>query len=412
MRNNHFIVLAVVAFLFAQVGFAAASEPPARANWTIMVFINADNNLDVCGIEDIQEMERAGVARGVNVIVEIDRLGLPARRYSVGEKVSGSPEDDWGLKSKKLAELGEIDMGDYNELVSFAGWSIEKYPAENYMLIVWNHGDGWRKKASGAEAASPLRGISYDDQSKNHITTKQLGLAMSAIRSIAGRPLDILGMDACLMQMMEVAYEVRENVRFICASEETEPADGWPYELVLTPLYKNPAMDAADLAKLVPQAYFQFYLNGGGNDSTTQSAIDCSRLNDLAGAIDELAAVLVEAIPLDADVRHALDFAVSNAQKYYYRDHLDIGDLFWFIRENTKNGKVIQACQKALMVYRKTVMVSRSTGDSMKDSTGMTIYFPKKDFNPAYSDLKFSSGPWDEMVNLFQASGRPLSCRR
>lgn len=411
-RHIPLFVLAL-ASLMAAAALASAGAPQERpagatAKWTVMAFINADNNLDSCGVEDVQEMERAGAASGVNVVVEIDRLGLPARRYSVGEAAAGATADDWGLRSKMMAELGEVDMGDYNELVGFARWAMENYPAENYMLVVWNHGDGWRKKAAGA--AQALRGISYDDQSGNHITTGQLGLAMSAIRSFAGRPLDILGMDACLMQMAEVAFEVRENVRYVCASEETEPADGWPYDLILTPLYRNPAMDAETLAKLVPQAYAQYYYShppAGGIDGTTQSAIDCSRLGEFYGAVDELAAVLIETMSSDAEVRRAVDTAVSSAQRFYYRDHLDAGDLFWFIRENTKNEKVVQACQKALAVYRRAVLASRYTGEPMKDATGMAIYFPKKGFIPSYSDLEFSSGRWDEMVRLFQASDRP-----
>ncbi|HNY13888.1 MAG TPA: clostripain-related cysteine peptidase, partial [Candidatus Wallbacteria bacterium] len=363
--------------------------------------------------------ERAAMSKDVNLIVEIDRYKKPARVYSVNERDAAASADDWELKSKKIAELGEVDMGDYKELVRFVNWSVNKYPAENYMVIVWNHGGGWKLKNNRV----PFKGISYDDESGNNISTKDLGLAMASIHGILGKPLDIFGMDACLMQMMEVAFEVRENVKYISASEETEPGAGWPYDLFLAPVYKNPAMNPEELVKLIPEAYFQYYLHAdtGNGDSpyimakkcaarikrgggTTQSAVDCSRLNDLASALDELAAAVIEALPSDADVKTALIKAVSHGQKFYYYDNADIGDLIWFIRENTKNVKVKEACQKALMAYKKSVLVSKVTGDAMKDATGMAIYFPMKDFSKAYDSIKFSEKRWDDMVKAFLAT--------
>jgi hypothetical protein len=35
-------------------------------------------------------------------------------------------------------------MGDPNVLKDFVLWAKQKYPAENYILIIWDHGDGWR----------------------------------------------------------------------------------------------------------------------------------------------------------------------------------------------------------------------------------------------------------------------------
>ncbi len=418
MKKTALIVFTLI-FLTVFTNPAPAAETPPVKKWTIMAFINADNNLDSFGIEDIQEMERAGISKEVNMIVEIDRYKNPARIYSVNERETSDSADDWDLRSKKLEDLGEVDMGDFKELVRFVNWSVNKYPAENYMVIVWNHGGGWKLKNNRV----PFKGISYDDESGNHISTKDLGAAMEAIHGILGKPLDILGMDACLMQMMEVAYEVRESVKYICASEETEPGDGWPYDLLLAPLYKNPSMGSEALVKLIPEAYFQYYLHAdtGNNDSpyimakrpvsktlrgggTTQSAIDCSLLNDLAAALDELSALVTEALSSDADVRTALIKAVSHGQKFSYYDNLDIGDLIWFIRENTKNVKVKEACQKVLMVYRKSVLVSKVTGDNMKDATGMAIYFPMKDFSKDYDFIKFSKNSWDDMVKAFLAT--------
>jgi hypothetical protein len=39
--------------------------------------------------------------------------------------------------------------------------------------------------------------------------------------------LSIIGADACLMGMLEVAYEWKDRASFFVASEEIEPGDGW-----------------------------------------------------------------------------------------------------------------------------------------------------------------------------------------
>ena len=409
-------VLTAILIASLCLGFAAvtsfASETTKK--WTFMVFLNADNDLDEFGAIDISEMERAAVSPNVNIVVQIDRMNKPARRYLASSREAKA--DDWGLKSKLVENIGEVDMGDYKELIKFVKWSSENYPAENYMLVVWNHGAGWKKRSE----RFALKGISYDDQSNNHITTKNLGAALSAIHGILGKPLDVFGMDACLMQMIEVAYELKDNARFIVASEETEPGDGWPYELVLAPLAQDASISSESLARLIPQAYFQSYLNAHDEPSdspysarkaqalrvksTTLSAIDCRLIDEFASALDALSSKLIEAISSDKDEIKALASAVASAQKFYYYDNIDIGDFVYYVRERVKNADVKEAASKLLMIYKKLVIENRTTGDAKRDASGLAIYFPMKDFDDSYLKLGFANTSYDEMVKLLLAS--------
>ena len=156
-------------------------------------------------------------------------------------------------------------MGDWEYLVGFTKWSMEKFPAENYMLIVWNHGSGWNKD----NMFESSKGLSYDDVTHNNMTTPQIRLALEKIGKIS-----IFSMDACLMQMAEVAYEVKDYADYVIASEETEPADGYTYDTFLGPLVNNPNMDGAALSKATVDSYIEFYANKGR--SGTQSSIKTS----------------------------------------------------------------------------------------------------------------------------------------
>jgi len=199
--------LGLIVALMAVVMMASTVFAAEKAQWTMMVFINADNNLDRFGVLDVQEMEKAGLSKDFNIVVQLDRLNKETRRYDVTGRAADAKADDWGISAKMVQKMGEADMGDYKEMVNFVKWSAENYPAEKYLLVIWNHGAGWKKRAN-----ETVKGISYDDQSHNHMTTPQLGLAMQSIAGVLGKQLDILSMDACLMQMVEVLYEVRENV--------------------------------------------------------------------------------------------------------------------------------------------------------------------------------------------------------
>src|SRR3989339_1466776 len=122
-----------------------------------------------------------------------------------------------------------VDMGDYKRVVDFVAWAKTNYPAKRYMLIIWNHGSGWMDPKG-----SP-KGISFDDETGNYIRTPQIGLILKE----AGK-VDILAFDACLMQMAEVAYEVKDNAQVIVGSEETVPGLGYPYGLFLGAMAKRP----------------------------------------------------------------------------------------------------------------------------------------------------------------------------
>ena len=415
------IILAAVAvsFMFFPTGVSAKETEVKK--WTFMVFLNADNDLDEFGVTDLKEMEKAGLSGDVNVVVQIDRFKLPARRYFVSGRHPQSAADDWGLKSKNVAELGEVDMGDFKEMVKFVKWSAENYPAENYMLTVWNHGAGWKKRHSKGE----FKGISYDDDSNNHMSTRDLGVGLISIHGVLGKPLDVFGMDACLMQMIEVAYELKDCAKFIVASEETEPGDGWPYDLILAPLYKNAGMSAYELAKMIPQAYFQSYYNAHDDPidspyataaasrhkpqqrvkSTTLSAIDCSYIVPFTDALDAMCEMQIKAIPESRAELQAIASAVASAQKFYYYDNIDIGDLAIYMSMNTRNAEIKDAAARLKMAYKKLVVESKTTGDAKRDSTGLAIYFPMENFNETYSTLNFAKNSrWDELVKLVLAS--------
>ncbi|MEJ5199977.1 MAG: clostripain-related cysteine peptidase, partial [Anaerolineae bacterium] len=161
------------------------------------------------------------------------------------------------VRSKLVADLGNVNMADPKTLVDFALWAMKTYPADKYVLILSDHGMGWPggmtdPNSSGAHATNaPLA-----RQMGNIMYLHELDQALGQIRSAAGLDkFELVGLDACLMSQLEVYSALADHARYAVASEETEPSLGWAYTSFLQALNANPAMTGADLAKLIVQSY-------------------------------------------------------------------------------------------------------------------------------------------------------------
>ena len=272
-----------------------AAKRGAKKPWTVLVYLAGDNNLDQSGTADLLEMKRVGSTAGVNVVAEFDSAsGRGAKRYVL--RKGGS------LAADAVASLGRLDTGDPECLLDFVRWGAARYPAERYALILWNHGQGWddtdvyaaerhrslrrladgrirhalfrppvRKLLTGAIRKFEDRAILLDDDAKDFLDNVELKRVLAAAAAAIGAKLDVLGMDACLMSMAEVGYQVRGSAQVLVGSEQTEPGDGWPYDKVLGALAKHPEMGSRDLGALIVKEYLASY---EAADRVTQAACD------------------------------------------------------------------------------------------------------------------------------------------
>jgi hypothetical protein len=96
---------------------------------------------------------------------------------------------------------------------------------------------------------------------------------------------DLVGSDACLMGMIEVAYEIKDiGASVMVGPEETVPWNGWPYDAILTDLTSNPSWTPSELATSIVDRYYESY-----HDDWTQAAIDLGHMNALASTVNNFA---------------------------------------------------------------------------------------------------------------------------
>lgn len=107
-----------------------------KKSWTAMVYMAGDNSLDPEGVQDLKEMKKVGSTDKLNIVAQFDRAaGHVARRYYLrkGGIVTGDA----------VASLGAVNTGDPKCLSDFIQWGVKSHPADHYLLVLWNHGQGW-----------------------------------------------------------------------------------------------------------------------------------------------------------------------------------------------------------------------------------------------------------------------------
>lgn len=297
------------------------------ATWTVLHYAAADNNLDSVLVGDIDEMEFGHQGSpNVNVIVQLDRHRQDGRwRYRI--EPDRTPETI-GSPVLEFSEE-EPDSGDWRTLSEFGRWGATCFPAQNYVVVIGGHGAGWStssdrsaplpERAEHARArrhGESLRSIAPDNTNHSEIYVDELARALTEISKATRRPGDpdylnrlvLYGSDACLMETMEVAYELRNAVTYLVGSEETEPAAGWPYNTLVRELTARPSYYAQrhhELAQMIVDVYADSYGPGGSApDSTkaTLAAVDTSATIKVRNRVDTIAGLLVDLIAVDAQL--------------------------------------------------------------------------------------------------------------
>ena len=358
------ILILASSFALAAAPTAGAQGPPAR--WTVLVYLDADNNLERAAIDDFVEMASVGSTDDVNVVVQFDRI--PGYDYRYGDWTGTlrfrvtqgmTPE-----AAHAIADLGEANMGDPRTLADFVAWGMATFPAQRTALVIWNHGDGWRTASLVKEGR---KAICWDDTNgRDALDAAELRGALADVTGGGGAPLDLLAFDACLMAMIEIDAQLRPFVRVRVASEETEPSTGYPFDTILSDLREHPDWDAAGLGIAIVERYHQAY-NG-----ETQSALD---LGDgyalLVAAVDDLAGALIAHQDSQFDVVRS----VRREVQQFHATYVDLYDLAERLAVASGQG-AIQAAAQAVMDAIEAVTLAERHGPYWPGAHGISIYFP------------------------------------
>ena len=275
------LLLLFAAAIAAPAGSTAATAVPVKAAWTVLVYLDADNDLERPMMKNLEEMLRLGSTDKVNVIVLAARSAEGEGKYTNAAVANLPNWTDGKLlrivpgKLQELADWGSIDMGDAGVLKRFLATGMHDYPADRYALFFGDHGMAW----AGVAVAESMGG-------GDSLAIDEIADAFKAALP-AGLRLDLIGFDACVMANLEVARTLAPFARYLVASEEIEPSDGWDYAALLSRLTQSPGMDGAQFGRAIADTYRDYYANATQHERAEKAKALTLAVIDL----DQIAAV-------------------------------------------------------------------------------------------------------------------------
>ena len=245
--------------------------------WTIMVYMcgaDLESGYGHYATSDLTEIKNVtNQPDDVNVIVEAGGASSWSSTYS--SVISASYLNRFHISDNayvKDEQITKANMGLASTFQSFIEWGLTEYPAERTMVVMWNHG--------GA-----MQGCCYDENySDDSLLNSEINTALSSAFTSVGRTdkLEVIGYDACLMQVQDVAEFNSSYFNYMVASEESESGYGWDYDGGwLSSIYNNPTSVATStvLTSLVDTFIAD---NGGTSSSSNDQTLSWLNLSQMA----------------------------------------------------------------------------------------------------------------------------------
>ncbi len=413
-----FVFVAILLLLVCLVGELRGEEPSSldEKSWTFVVYISADNTLSSTAPGDLNEIEGAIESVDANVLVLIDQISnadtraYRARYDPAGPQNSAIVSDEVPLGDiyGGWAGLSELDLANPDTLQHFSKWAVESYPAEHFGLVLWDHGDGWRKSLA---LRKPRKDICYDGY--NSMDMLQLKTALAALKQETGVTFDLVGMDACLMGMVEVAYQMKDLCKVVVASEESVPWDGWDYGF-LSEIKPGSDLSAQELAMHIVNYFYNSYTDGKPNPEDESyivlSAIDEAKFDDgFVSSLDSLAQLLIAS--MEHSKSKVYDAYVSSHRMEDYWYYVDLKDFMLALSAQNISEAISAAAHQVAARHDDVVYYHRS-GAGLPYCYGLSIYFEPKQYS--YDErydgdqgfLDFTADTlWDEVLRSYYNPG-------
>lgn len=430
-------ILAMIVLLIGAFSFFVSSdaddgqleEERGTAEWTTLMWMCMEGDLGEynMGLCNLHFLEMVEDNEDVNIIVILDKeLEGDTQLLEVhqgGSTVLNLTDIDpkWGHN--------ELNTGDGGQLLQFLEWGADNYPARKYNVHLVNHGGGWR-------------GMCWDTISNDHLDLPEIGNTMRAFSEHLGKNIDILSTEACLVGMVEFAYEVRDSCDYFVGGStygwgaEAEPDQdiwepgNWQYDACWGELSKNPKITPEELAITMGETFMPygpwvappFIPKEGFSD--VFGVFNLSYVEPLVDSLNSLASELLSKVTgLGKTVNQALlintvlghpEYQSPDLYTEYFSHQMDwagfstycnfdIWDFAYQLSKTTAgtmrssySDEIMEGVENLVMLHRN---VDQEGGHP--DAHGISIYLPYRSsaYMPEYEDIQFCQDTqWDEFI--------------
>ncbi len=331
---------------------------------TVMVYMCGTDLESKSGMatSDIEEMVNATLGDNINVILETGGASNWQNQIIKSNTNQRFRIKQGGLETLD-AKVGKRSMVDPATLSDFIQFSAKEYPADRYILVLWDHGGG------------SLTGYGYDELFPGD--SMSLDGINTALKN-GGVKFDIIGFDACLMATLETALVAGQYGDYLVASEAVEPGTGWYYTNWLSQLSEDPAMNSLDVGKQIIDDYVKM---SGSTSQTTLSMTDLAELESTVPASFKAFSSSTSKL-IAGDGYSTVATARSGSRDFSTSSKINQIDLIHFAENLATNESNTLAG-----TLRDAVKYNRNSA-TISHANGLSIYFPYQSMRNVSTAIK------------------------
>ncbi len=398
-----------------------------NAQWDILYYFDSSDGLSQAAIKNITDLVRGynqnPDKQELNIYIQLHCLdqdgpiGKEAFRYRVTSQ---------GLV---VCDSAQLSYDCTQDLIDAARWAFENSaPTSHTMIIFSNHGGGiidpiWHETECGGHWDAQEDALMTMHKSKKinrrhykalmmmreprvYLSIDELNKALAVITQeiLPQKKFDIIGMDMCLMSILEVMWHIAPYGKFYIASQEASSSYGWDYYQ----LFKNitDTMQAKDLADTIVTTYDQFY-SALGSDEHTLAVVDLTKIDTVKNSFEKVCESLQECITMHGNAL-VQDIKILRPQLYCFHLVPMYTDLHQFYSRLEKLlAEYEQTAEKDLLITRikhaknaiEQSVLTRCAGSKRSETRGLSVYFPLSHMDTSYPPSLFAqSSRWPEII--------------
>jgi len=396
-------LLLSIAFVCSALSVVNAEDDDCE--WLVLVYLDADNSLDLLTETDLDELMEVGSTGDLEVYTLVDRLEDVAHLYHI---MPGAMD----LVEEFPLDAQEVNMGSPDTLRTFFEFTYEASLPKHVLLFFWDHGSG-------------TAGVASDDTPYDGATASDWLTHQEVMAALSGKTVDVIGCDECMVGQIETLYEYRVvgyeqlgmYVPYFVASENFISNRGFTYDEILRQMQasidETGSVCPRKVATICVET-FEDMMSVSPYMSeivTTYSAYDMAYIKPAGVALSALADELVADMAANLQVVKAAykhSTMVWGATPYEY---IDMPGFVQWVGDNTANEDISAAAQTLLDIMPDLVFVMGVTQNSDNYGyNGIGVFFPIN-WNQltnsypalidAYSAFQLPNDGWLDMLEAY-----------
>ncbi len=365
MKRRALALLLALAMTLSLI--SCSSEKDTDGTWAVYWYLCGSDleSQNGCATADLSELLEVSLPENVTVVIQTGGASVWQNEIVDADKLQRYTYTSEGLEL--VDEQCSASMGAADTLESFLNFASEKYPADRTAVVFWNHGGG------------SVSGVAFDELYENDsLTLDEIYEAFSRVwtpDNSDNKPLELVGFDACLMATVDVANALSGFSRYMVASEETEPGNGWNYTDWVGALAKDSSIDGELLGKAICDSYMDGCRDAQTDKDATLSLTDLSKVGQLLQAYESFGTEALKSLSEDpgfysrfARLAQKSENYGGNTRDQGYTNMVDLGHLA------RQSAELLPSAEDVLNALDECV-VYKVNGPYRAEATGLSCYY-------------------------------------